>query len=47
MSISATSPKASRSPINPAFGAAFINGGAASATSTSHVTDNIVRVGLN
>jgi outer membrane immunogenic protein len=33
--------------INPAFAAAFINGGAASATSTSHVTDNIVRVGLN
>jgi outer membrane immunogenic protein len=33
--------------INPAFGAAFINGGMASATSTSHVTDNIIRVGLN
>jgi len=33
--------------INPAFAAAFINGGAASATTTSHVTDNIVRVGLN
>jgi outer membrane immunogenic protein len=33
--------------INPAFGAAFVNGGGANATSTSHVTDNIVRVGLN
>ena len=34
-------------PINPAFGPAFNNGGAASVTSTSHVTDHIVRVGLN
>jgi outer membrane immunogenic protein len=33
--------------INPAFGPAFTNGAAASATSTSRVTDNIVRVGLN
>jgi outer membrane immunogenic protein len=33
--------------INPVFVAAFANGGAARATSTSHVTDNIVRVGLN
>jgi outer membrane immunogenic protein len=33
--------------INPAFGGAFINGGAASVASTSHVTDHIVRVGLN
>jgi len=33
--------------INPAFAAAFINGGTARATSASHVTDNIVRVGLN
>jgi outer membrane immunogenic protein len=33
--------------INPAFGAAFVNGGTASTTSTSHVTDNIIRVGLN
>jgi len=33
--------------INPAFGAAFINGGMAKVTSNSHVTDNIVRVGLN
>jgi outer membrane immunogenic protein len=32
---------------NPAFGAAFNNGAVASATTTSHVTDNIVRVGLN
>jgi hypothetical protein len=34
-------------PINPAFGPGFNNGGAASATTTSHVTDHIVRVGLN
>jgi outer membrane immunogenic protein len=34
-------------PINPAFGPGFLNGGVASATSTSHVTDNIIRVGLN
>ena len=33
--------------INPAFGAAFTTGGLASATSTSHVRDNIVRLGLN
>jgi outer membrane immunogenic protein len=33
--------------INPAFGAPFNNGGSASATSSSHVTDNIMRVGLN
>jgi len=33
--------------INPAFGPAFINGGAASATNTSRIIDNIVRVGLN
>jgi len=33
--------------INPAFAAAIINGGAASATTVSHVSDNIVRVGLN
>ncbi len=34
-------------PINPAFGPGFNNGGAASVTTTSHVTDHIVRVGLN
>lgn len=33
--------------INPAFGPAFVNGGVANATSTYHVTDNIIRVGLN
>jgi len=33
--------------INPAFGPAFNTGGAASATSTSRVRDNIVRLGLN
>jgi outer membrane immunogenic protein len=33
--------------INPAFGAAFVNGGQANATSSSHVIDNIIRVGLN
>lgn len=33
--------------INPAFGPAFNTGGVASATTSSHVTDNIVRVGLN
>jgi outer membrane immunogenic protein len=33
--------------INPAFAAAFINGGAANATTVFHVSDNIVRVGLN
>ena len=33
--------------INPAFGPAFTTGGAASATSTSRVRDNIVRLGLN
>ena len=33
--------------INPAFGAAFNNGGSARATSTHHVTDNIIRVGMN
>jgi outer membrane immunogenic protein len=34
-------------PINPAFGAAFVNGGGAGMTSTLHVTDNIIRAGLN
>ena len=34
-------------PINPAFGPAFNTGGVATATTSSHVTDNIVRVGLN
>jgi outer membrane immunogenic protein len=34
-------------PINPAFGPAFNTGGVATATSTAHVMDNIVRVGLN
>jgi outer membrane immunogenic protein len=33
--------------INPAFGAAFTAGGVASATSTTHITDNIIRLGLN
>jgi len=33
--------------INPAFGPAFTTGGVASATNTSHVRDNIVRLGLN
>jgi outer membrane immunogenic protein len=33
--------------INPAFAAAFVNGGSASAISGSHVTDHIVRVGMN
>jgi outer membrane immunogenic protein len=33
--------------INPAFGAAFNTGGVASATTSTHVTDNIIRVGLN
>jgi outer membrane immunogenic protein len=33
--------------INPAFGPAFTTGGGATATSTAHVMDNIVRVGLN
>jgi outer membrane immunogenic protein len=33
--------------INPAFGAAFTTGGVASAASTTHVTDNVVRLGLN
>jgi outer membrane immunogenic protein len=33
--------------INPAFGAGFINGGAASAATSFHVIDNIVRVGVN
>jgi outer membrane immunogenic protein len=33
--------------INPAFGPAFINGGSASTTSTYHVTDNIMRAGVN
>jgi outer membrane immunogenic protein len=33
--------------INPAFGPAFNAGGVASATNTSRVIDNIVRVGLN
>jgi len=34
-------------PINPAFGPGFNTGGVATATTSSHVTDNIVRVGLN
>jgi outer membrane immunogenic protein len=34
-------------PINPAFGAAFTTGGSASATTSSHIIDNIVRVGVN
>jgi outer membrane immunogenic protein len=33
--------------INPAFGPAFSNGGSANATSTYHVTDNIIRAGVN
>jgi outer membrane immunogenic protein len=33
--------------INAAFGPAFTAGGVASVTNTSHVVDNIVRVGLN
>ncbi len=33
--------------INPAFGPGFNTGGAASATTSSHVIDNIVRVGVN
>ena len=33
--------------INPAFGPGFTAGGVASATNTSRVIDNIVRVGLN
>jgi outer membrane immunogenic protein len=33
--------------INPASGAAFNTGGAASAATSFHVTDNIVRVGVN
>jgi outer membrane immunogenic protein len=33
--------------INPAFGAAFTAGGVASVTSSLHITDNIVRAGLN
>jgi outer membrane immunogenic protein len=33
--------------INPAFGPAFTTGGVASATNTSRVRDNIVRLGLN
>ena len=33
--------------INPAFGPAFTVGGVANVTSTSRVTDNIVRLGLN
>jgi outer membrane immunogenic protein len=33
--------------INPAFGPTFNTGGVATATSTAHVMDNIVRVGLN
>ena len=34
-------------PINPVFGANFVNGGGAGMTNTLHVTDNIVRAGLN
>src|SRR5205807_289029 len=33
--------------INPVFGAAFNTGGVASTKTSSHVTDNIVRVGVN
>jgi outer membrane immunogenic protein len=33
--------------INPAFGPAFTTGGVASVTSSLHITDNIVRAGLN
>ena len=33
--------------INPIFGPAFNTGGVASTTTTTHVRDNIVRVGLN
>jgi outer membrane immunogenic protein len=33
--------------INPASGPGFNTGGTATATRTSHVTDNIVRIGLN
>jgi outer membrane immunogenic protein len=33
--------------INPAFGAGFNTGGVASATTSSHITDNIIRVGVN
>jgi outer membrane immunogenic protein len=33
--------------INPAFGPAFTGGGVASVTSSLHITDNIVRPGLN
>jgi outer membrane immunogenic protein len=33
--------------INPAFGPAFTTGGVASVTSSLHITDNIVRTGLN
>jgi outer membrane immunogenic protein len=33
--------------INPAFGPAFTTGGVASVTSSFHITDNIVRAGLN
>jgi len=33
--------------INPAYGAGFNAGGAATAASTTHITDSIVRVGLN
>jgi outer membrane immunogenic protein len=33
--------------LNPAFGAALNNDGVASATTSSPITDNIIRVGLN
>jgi outer membrane immunogenic protein len=33
--------------LNPAFGAALTTGGVAPVTTSTHVTDNIVRVGLN
>ena len=34
-------------PLNAAFGAGLTTGGSATATRSTHVTDNIVRVGLN
>jgi outer membrane immunogenic protein len=34
-------------PINPLFGPAFTSSGSAAAARSSHVTDNVVRVGLN
>jgi len=34
-------------PINPAFGPAFTSSGSAAAARSAHITDNIVRMGLN